>query len=407
MRALLGAVVVAAAGWLAVADPGALGDAAARLAPVLGFVAAISVVVNLSSRTGAFDTVVAALGRLPGMSGRLGAWALVTGLAAVSTAFFSLDTTVILLTPVAVGLARARGLEVLALALPVIWTANIASLWLPVSNLTNLLADAAGRFRATGGFTAAAWPVSGVTFFVALAASAVALVVYARSPVPAPAATEPGRVGRDVGSFEAHRLRALSLAVLACTLPLLATPVPYWLTAAVAAVVLAACFAVTEPGALRMDLVPWGALLVAAALSVAAAAVHASGISAGLVAAPGGLGVPPPRVRRKHYWVRRPGRARGAGHGRRRRGGGEPGQQHPGLPGPRAGRRGGAGDARAARRGQRRPAGHPVGLAGHALVVRPAGPPRRARALAGVRPARPRARAGGRDAVHPGRVSPA
>ena len=67
---------------------------------------------------------------------------------------------------------------------------------------------------------------------------------------------------------------------------------PYWLTAAVAAVVLAACFAVTEPGALRMNLVPWGALLVAAALSVAAAAVHASGISAGLVAAPGGLGVP-------------------------------------------------------------------------------------------------------------------
>ena len=292
MRALLGAVLVAAAGWLAVADPGALGDAAALLAPVLGFVAAISVVVNLSSRTGAFDTVVAALGRLPGMSGRLGAWALVTGLAAVSTAFFSLDTTVILLTPVAVGLARARGLEVLALALPVIWTANIASLWLPVSNLTNLLADAAGRFRATGGFTAAAWPVSGVTFFVALAASAVALVVYRRSSVPAPVATEPGRVGRDVGSFEAHRLHALSLAVLACTLPLLATPVPYWLTAAVAAVVLAACFAVTEPGALRMDLVPWGALLVAAALSVAAAAVHASGISAGLVAAMGGLGVP-------------------------------------------------------------------------------------------------------------------
>lgn len=292
MRALLRAVLVAAAGWLAVADPAALGEAAARLAPVLGFVAAISVVVNLSSRTGAFDTVVAALGRLPGMSGRLGAWALVTGLAAVSTAFFSLDTTVILLTPVAVGLARARGLEVLALALPVIWTANIASMWLPVSNLTNLLADAAGRFDTAGGFTAAAWPVSGIAFLVALAASAAALVVYARSPVPAPAATEPGGMGRDVGNSGTHPLHALSLVVLACTLPLLATPVPYWLTAAVAAVVLAACFAVTEPGALRMNLVPWGALLVAAALSVAAAAVHASGISAGLVAAMGGLGVP-------------------------------------------------------------------------------------------------------------------
>lgn len=292
MRALLRAVLVASAGWLAVADPAALGEAAARLAPVLGFVAAISVVVNLSSRTGAFDTVVAALGRLPGMSGRLGAWALVTGLAAVSTAFFSLDTTVILLTPVAVGLARARGLEVLALALPVIWTANIASMWLPVSNLTNLLADAAGRFDTAGGFTAAAWPVSGIAFLVALAASAAALVVYARSPVPAPAATEPGGMGRDVGNSGTHPLHALSLVVLACTLPLLATPVPYWLTAAVAAVVLAACFAVTEPGALRMNLVPWGALLVAAALSVAAAAVHASGISAGLVAAMGGLGVP-------------------------------------------------------------------------------------------------------------------
>lgn len=310
MRALLGAVLVAAAGWLAATDPGALGDAALRLAPVLGFVAAISVVVNLAARAGAFDTVVAALGRLPGMSGRAGAWALVTALAAVSTAFFSLDTTVILLTPVAVGLARARGLEVLALALPVIWTANIASLWLPVSNLTNLLADAAGRFDAAGGFTAAAWPVSGVAFLVALAASAAALLVYGRTAVPAAggrstrpgasgtrpghaaAGTEPGRVGRDVGNSGAHRLHALSLVVLACTLPLLATPLPYWLTAAVAAGVLAGGFAVGEPGALRADLVPWGALLVAAALSVAAAAVHASGLSAGLIAALDRLGVP-------------------------------------------------------------------------------------------------------------------
>lgn len=310
MRALLGAVLVAAAGWLAATDPGALGDAALRLAPVLGFVAAISVVVNLAARAGAFDTVVAALGRLPGMSGRAGAWALVPALAAVSTAFFSLDTTVILLTPVAVGLARARGLEVLALALPVIWTANIASLWLPVSNLTNLLADAAGRFDAAGGFTAAAWPVSGVAFLVALAASAAALLIYGRTAVPAAggrstrrgasgtrrdhaaAGTEPGRVGRDVGNCGAHRLHALSLVVLACTLPLLATPLPYWLTAAVAAGVLAGGFAVGEPGALRADLVPWGALLVAAALSVAAAAVHASGLSAGLIAALGGVGVP-------------------------------------------------------------------------------------------------------------------
>ena len=60
--------------------------------------------------------------------------------ASVTTIFLNLDTTAVLLTPVLLALAARAGIAALPLAMTTIWLANTASLLLPVSNLTNLLA---------------------------------------------------------------------------------------------------------------------------------------------------------------------------------------------------------------------------------------------------------------------------
>jgi arsenical pump membrane protein len=114
-------------------------DSLANLAPVVAFLVTILVVSDVCSRAGVFT---AAAGRVSRWSaGR--ATRLFTGvflLAALVTVTLSLDATVVLLTPVvlAAGVAREAPDE------PGTWAclrmANSASLLLPVSNLTNLLA---------------------------------------------------------------------------------------------------------------------------------------------------------------------------------------------------------------------------------------------------------------------------
>jgi arsenical pump membrane protein len=60
--------------------------------------------------------------------------------ASLTTITLNLDTTAVLLTPVMLALARRLRLPPLPLAVTTVWLANTASLLLPVSNLTNLLA---------------------------------------------------------------------------------------------------------------------------------------------------------------------------------------------------------------------------------------------------------------------------
>jgi arsenical pump membrane protein len=64
------------------------------------------------------------------------------GFAAVTTAALSLDTTAVLLTPVVVSTLRSRGAQPRPHLYATTHLANSASLLLPVSNLTNLLAFA-------------------------------------------------------------------------------------------------------------------------------------------------------------------------------------------------------------------------------------------------------------------------
>jgi arsenical pump membrane protein len=139
--ALGGAAVMIAAGVISWEDARA---EAGDLAPTLVVLAALLVLGDGCERAGLFDALAARMAAGARGSGvRL--LGLVFAAAAAVTAVLGLDATVVLLTPAAfAAAARAR-----MAARPPVYActhlANSASLLLPVSNLTNLLA-----FRATG-----------------------------------------------------------------------------------------------------------------------------------------------------------------------------------------------------------------------------------------------------------------
>jgi arsenical pump membrane protein len=125
---------------------------AQQLGPVIGFLAAVLVIAHLCDDEGLFRACGAWMASRSGGRPRL-LLVLVFAVAAVTTAVLSLDATVVLLTPVVfVTTARLR-----IRSRPYMYAcahlANSASLLLPVSNLTNLLAFSAsglsfGRFAA-------------------------------------------------------------------------------------------------------------------------------------------------------------------------------------------------------------------------------------------------------------------
>lgn len=114
-------------------------DSIAHLAPVVAFLVTILVVSDVCARAGVFAAAAQHVSRWSGES----AVRLFTGvflLAAVVTATLSLDATVVLLTPVVLAAGMARSVPDEPGTYACLRMANSASLLLPVSNLTNLLA---------------------------------------------------------------------------------------------------------------------------------------------------------------------------------------------------------------------------------------------------------------------------
>ncbi len=112
---------------------------ASRLLPVLVFLGAILVLGHVCQQEGLFAASGARLARASrGSPVRLLGG--VFGLASVTTAVLSLDTTVVLLTPVVHDTATRLRLRPKPHVYACTHLANSASLLLPVSNLTNLLA---------------------------------------------------------------------------------------------------------------------------------------------------------------------------------------------------------------------------------------------------------------------------
>ncbi|MBP2457762.1 Na+/H+ antiporter NhaD/arsenite permease-like protein [Clavibacter michiganensis] len=277
--ALIGAVllvvgaVAVATGALPLDDLGVLYE---RVWPILLFVVAITVVTELASEAGLFTWIAeraAGLGR-----GRTWAlWLATVVLACLCTIFLSLDTTAVLLTPVVVVLARHCGLPPLPFALTTVWLANTASLLLPVSNLTNLLAEHELGGLGPAGFAA----LTVAPALVAIAVPVLAILVIHRRDL---------FTRYEVGPPTAPTDRVLlvgSAVVVGLLVPALVSGVEVWIPALAAAVVLAILTAVRRPRVLRLGLLPWQLVVFASGLFIVMEAAQSLGLTAVMAAISG------------------------------------------------------------------------------------------------------------------------
>jgi arsenical pump membrane protein len=169
-------------------------DEARSLGPTLGFLAAVLVLGELCEREGLFAAAGDLLARhARGNPRRM--LALVFAMAAATTAALSLDATVVLLTPAVFAGAAAARLRAKPHVYACVHLANAASLLLPVSNLTNLLAfhHAGISFTRFAGLMALPWlaalAVEWMAFRLFFARE---LAAHAAAPACAPAAHAEG-----------------------------------------------------------------------------------------------------------------------------------------------------------------------------------------------------------------------
>jgi arsenical pump membrane protein len=137
-----------------------------RILPLLLFLGSVIVLAELTADAGVFDVIAVRVARLA--RGNYAAlFVLCVFFAAATTTVLNLDTTAVLLTPVMLALARRAGIAVIPLAMTTVWLANTASLLLPVSNLTNLLAANRVGLPAAE-FASRMWPVQLVSIAVTM-----------------------------------------------------------------------------------------------------------------------------------------------------------------------------------------------------------------------------------------------
>ncbi|MFG2000199.1 SLC13 family permease [Spirillospora sp. NPDC048911] len=225
-----------------------------RIAPLLLFLFSVIVLAELTKEAGVFDAIAQRLARW-GRGDYFALFLLCVAFASVNTVFLNLDTTAVLLTPVMLALAARAGIAALPLAMTTVWLANTASLLLPVSNLTNLLAaDRVGL--ETPAFAERMWAPQ----LAALAVTMVLLWVFfwrrsmrgADADRYEPPAPEPVR---DRVLFGATGLACLLF--IAAILAGVHTGIQLGIAATVAAVVAVAAFAVRDRDSLGPALIPW------------------------------------------------------------------------------------------------------------------------------------------------------
>jgi arsenical pump membrane protein len=269
IAAVASAAALVALGALSFSDAR---DAIGDLGPTVGFLAALLVLAEGCRREGLFDAMgglMAAGAR--GSPRRL--LALVFAVAGAITAVLSLDATVVLLTPVVFATAARLRTSPRPHVYACSHLANSASLLLPVSNLTNLLA-----FHASGlSFTRFA----GLMALPTVGAVAVEWAVLTR--FFAVDLDRPRRARADTG--ERPRLPRFALAVVALTLVGFAASsalgiAPAWVAAAGAAAITAPALArrATTPQALALAAEP-SFLVFVLGLGVVVRAASDNGLS--------------------------------------------------------------------------------------------------------------------------------
>jgi len=251
---------------------------AQRLGPVIGFLAAVLVLAQLCQDEGLFRFCGAWLAR--GCAGRpRRLLARVFVIASVITAVLSLDATVVLLTPVVFATAARLGARPRPHVYGCTHLANSASLLLPVSNLTNLLAFGASglAFTRFAGLMALPW-------LAAIAVEYLVLRRFFRSDLNSAAPSglaDPAKLGPAGTPVFALVVMAATLAGFAAAS--LAGINPAWVAAAGAAVLAVRALARrhTSPGEIgRAAGIPF--LLFVLALGLVVAAVTQNGLAAAL-----------------------------------------------------------------------------------------------------------------------------
>ena len=195
--------------------------ALAQAWPPFVLVAGLLLIGFVAGRDDLFDAAASRLERLPGppVVLLLACFALI----AVVTALLNLDTSAVFLTPVLVNVARRRGVDPVPFLYGSVFMANASSLFLPGSNLTNLLVLSGER-------------VSGATFFARMLGPALAapvitaaglLIIHRHRLVGGgrlasePATAPPARVRLGLGLWGTLLAGCLMVALRDAALPVL------------------------------------------------------------------------------------------------------------------------------------------------------------------------------------------
>lgn len=233
-------------------------DLVERVIPVLGFLVALTIVAEIADRAGLFD-VTGHWAARAAKGSVLRLWLLVVVLATASTIVLSLDTTAVLLTPVVLAIARRADVDRTLFALTTVWLANTASLLLPVSNLTNLLAlHRFSRLPGHPGYPELMWRPS---LAAIVATVLVTAVLHRRTLRGQFTATEPA---------QPHDRFLLVLSAVVCVglAPFFVSGVTPVYPAAVAAVVLLVALAWRDRAGLRDLKLPWATVVAVVVLFV-------------------------------------------------------------------------------------------------------------------------------------------
>ena len=241
-------------------------DVTSRVAPVLLFLVAVTVLAELSDEAELFDVAASRAARLArGNVRRL--YLLVLALGTVTTIVLSLDTTAVLFTPVVLSLAAQLDLEPLPFAFAAVWLANTASLLLPVSNLTNLLAIDRLHLSNTQYLVRMALPAA-----VAVTVTAIALLAWHRRRLRGSYDTPAPHAVTD------HALFLVAFGACALLVPALLLGVPVAAAASTSSVLVVFAFVIRRRSALHWSLVPWRLVLLVEGLFLVVSAIGPHGL---------------------------------------------------------------------------------------------------------------------------------
>ncbi|TYK47773.1 arsenic transporter [Actinomadura decatromicini] len=254
-----------------------------RIAPLLLFLFSVIVLAELTKEAGVFDAIAQRMARA-GRGNYAALFLLCVAFASVTTVFLNLDTTAVLLTPVMLALAARARIATLPLAMTTVWLANTASLLLPVSNLTNLLAADRVALE-TREFAARMWVPQLAVLAVTMA---LLWAFYWRRRMRGADAYDPPEPApiRDRVLFSATGLACLIF--IGAILAGVHTGIQLGIAATIPAVVAVGVFAVRDRAALRPALIPWQLMVFVTGLFLVVPTLERFGLDDAMHALVGG-----------------------------------------------------------------------------------------------------------------------